>query len=123
MRRVMLPEHCLLVTTGTGSRYAFARTTDGTWWMRPRAKPAGVGPLSTLPDVWRPIRPLAPWPPVLRRPLDIEFLSNQAIAFASGLVIPLVDEVRYTSWVMQVETWSPTDLWPGPLPDDTEAAS
>lgn len=115
MDRVIVPKDCLVVTTTTGSRYAFARTTEEEWWVRPQARTAALGWPRTLADAWRPILPLAPWPPTLGRSIILRFADLHEVAIG-GIPVAMDGEVRYTSTIVAVDRWTLEDDWPGPLP-------
>lgn len=104
-----------LVTTVTGSRYAFAQTMDGRWWVRPRATRAR-GSSITLPDTWRPI----PWPPRTGDGMLVEFVDVRPARLTSERVILMGSAYRQTSVVRRIASWDPRAAWPGPLPEPLE---
>lgn len=108
-----------LVTTVTGSRYAFAQALDGRWWVRARAKRAR-GSTTTLPDMWRPIARPVPWPPRSGYGMVVEFVDVRPVHLTSGRVILMGGAYRQTSSVQRIASWDPRAAWPGPLPEDVE---
>lgn len=106
----------VIVTTASGSRYAVWAKASLGWWVRGQAVVAPNVPL--LADVWRPIAPLTPWPPILGMGLRFAFRDERAIAWPEqpDLLIECTDEWRHTTPIELIATWGPGDEWPGEPP-------
>lgn len=115
----LLSANRLLVTTWTGSRYAFARTHHGMWWVRPRAKPTR-GSIPPLPDEWRRIEMPTPWPPRRNARMRIGFVDDRVVPLCGHHGLWIEEEWRITSVVRRIQRWNPSTSWPGAIPVDEE---